>query len=215
MTWEHLSSDLRIAGLKLLAFIILKILLTLQLYVVERLFVAHWELIVRFGRATQRLLLLPKVLWFVSEEEPGLSRHAIRNSANSLGFSFGVSAVTLFISWANGINVLQDLWAFILGIAVPALSILGVWYVLAAAQRARSMHPAPIDLEKGVEKPFNNLGLDEDGVRIIKEVWTTRHPDILTGAGGGPPDDVTTAETAPYRLIDLSCIESPYAPMEL
>ncbi|KAI0454048.1 hypothetical protein F5B21DRAFT_504736 [Xylaria acuta] len=174
--WE----DLSIFGLKLLALIILRILWILELYAVERLFVARQELIVRIGRAFQRLLSLPRVLWIVSEEEPGLSRHAIRNSANFLAFPFSVSAVVLCRSWAHGINMLQDLWAFILGVAVPTSCVLGVWIVLAASQHSRSKHLAPTDPEKGGANPLSKLGLDEDGARIIKEVWTKRSPEIFT-----------------------------------
>lgn len=164
----------------------------------------------RVGRATQRLLFLPKVLWIVSEEEPGLSRHAIRNSANALAIPFGVSAVIFLVSWDQGINILQDKLAFTLGVAFPISSVLAVWYVLAESQHARSTHPPLIDLEMGEAKPFNDYGLDEDGVRIIKQVWLERHPDIFTGCSNGPPNYVPMAETAPRPVMDILDIESAY-----
>ncbi|KAI1195666.1 hypothetical protein F5X97DRAFT_326328 [Nemania serpens] len=189
MLWQDQISDLGDFGLGVLGFGIVKLLHALQLYAVERLFVARQELIVRIGRATQRRLSLPRVLWIVSEEEPGLSRHAIRNSANSLALPFSVSAAVLLRSWLHGINVLHDAWAFMLGIAVPTSCVLGVWYVLAASQHARSTHPAPTDLEEG-SKPFNMFGLDEDGARIIMDVLTKRGSDIFSGQGNNPPENM-------------------------
>ncbi|RYC61558.1 hypothetical protein CHU98_g4657 [Xylaria longipes] len=189
-TWEYRSFfEFKRLGFKILSLVIPRILFTLQMYAVERLFVARQELIVRIGRATQRLLFLPKVLWIVSEEEPGLSRHAIRNSANFLGIPLSASAVVLYGCWLDGINILQDLWAFILGLALPTSCVLGVWIVLARSQHFRSKHPAPSDPEKGGAKPFNKYGLDEDGARIIEGLWTKQRPDIFTGQGNGSPNN--------------------------
>ncbi|KAI0440958.1 hypothetical protein F4803DRAFT_443052 [Xylaria telfairii] len=159
--WEKLG--LGILGLRISGIVILRILWILQLYAVERLSVARQELIVRIGWVTQRLLFLPRALWIVPKEEPGMSGRAIRNSAKFLAIPFSLSAVMLFRSWLHGLNILQDLWTFVLGLAVPTSCVLSVWVVLAASQRSGSKQlPAATDLEKGGAKPLNKLGLDEN-----------------------------------------------------